>query len=269
MGDQVKRNLRDAYEDPTGYLENVVHQNNIEWKKNPDERSLGFFNPVPLGTMSNFVLRKAIEDGVINLSRRDFLKKSAGIAGGSAAASIPGAKLLQKFAPEERAVTKEAIVEAAPSHEYNSLKDYLDDMVMFAKEDYKAADLRYGPKFTKEQWLKERLLADEQLYSSMKAGQAHGFDENTTKRVLNSFSPQAKKEMKEFKKAVKNYETYPPGTTWDDIMRQGRERGYVTKDSIPDWTSAIEGYVKDPKNYLNDRATTYHNSFIHGDDIPF
>ena len=210
FGDQIKRNLRDAYKDPAGYLENVAHQNNIEWKKNPDERSMGFFNPVPLGTMGNFVLRKELRDAVTNLSRRDFLKKSAGLAGGSAAASIPGAKLLQKFAPEERALAKEAAVEAAPKYKYNSLKEYLDDVETSA---YSAHDNPIDYQMFGEDassipnLMRERLLADEQLYSSMKAGQAHGFDENTTRQVLNSFSPQAKKEMKEFKSLTKQIDT--------------------------------------------------------------
>ena len=223
VGDQVKRNLRDAYSDPLGYLEGAVIENHKNWKKKPDEMSMGFFNPVPLGTMGNFVLRKEIEDAVTNLSRRDFLKKSAGIAGGSAAASIPGSKLLQKFAPEERAVVKQAAVEAAPKYKYNTLKEYLDDVETkaYSAHDNPVDFHQLGDEFTSiPQQMREQLLRDEEAYKTSKffykdnlkgkapgewidpfTGQPHS--EEFLKNIRNTvddFSPQAKKEMKAWKK---------------------------------------------------------------------
>lgn len=218
MGDQVKRNLRDFAGNPGDYLDNVAHQNNIEWKKDPIERSMGFFNPVPLGNVSPFMLRKQMKeaiDEIPSLSRRDFMKKSGGIAAGTAAASIPGAKLLQKFAPEERAAVKQAAVEAAPKYKYNSLKEYLDDVRASGDE---FVDLTAG-EGKQVDFMKQRLLRDESLYKQSKfnydpklkdpvsgnwidpfTGQPHS--EEFLKNIRNTtddFSPQAKQEMKEFK----------------------------------------------------------------------
>lgn len=169
---------------------------------------------------SNFALRKQMKEAVDelpSLSRRDFMKKSAGIAGGTAAATIPGAKLLKKFAPEERAVVKQAAVEAAPKYKYNSLKEYLDDVAGQAS--------RHADEFPEEvikspkELLRERLLKDEEAYNTSKffykdnlkgsspgewidpfTGQPHS--EEFLKNIRNTtddFSPQAKQEMKEFK----------------------------------------------------------------------
>lgn len=228
MGDQVKRNLRDFAGNPGDYLDNVAHQNNIEWKKDPVERSMGFFNPVPLGTMTPFMLRKQIEDVATNMSRREFMKKSAGIAGGTAAASIPGAKLLQKFAPEERAVVKQAAVEAAPKYKYNSLKEYLDDVdgntriQMYddfdpptagyhAEEDIPGALRDWDEGFKTR--MKERLLQDELAYKTAKDNLTRpnpkkdfntGLPPQSQVDLLESFSPQAKEEMKAWKELSGN-----------------------------------------------------------------
>lgn len=396
MGDQVKRNLRDFAGNPGDYLDNVAHQNNIEWKKDPIERSMGFFNPVPLGKVDPFLLRKQMKEAIKEItskpkipplpqevfeqayrdfpevprelmerhlkqayktgvaektsdpntwsaaqrtmydngdwkgfsksrgysdveiadfnemlslhkqmgeylpdkkgpngevwddlgsidaflvnpyvektkqllssfeknpiqsqSRRDFMKKSGGIAAGTAAASIPGAKLLQKFAPEERTLAKEAnvakqtAVEAAPKYKYNSLKEYLDDAKMWAKEDFKAADLSgQGARYSKDEFLKRQLLADEakynaaskngkqkwttdestgiprtrNSYTTIKAedGTEHIYDTvsgrilNPVEDHLNSFSPQAKKEMKEFKEL--SGKTYGQPERWPEYL---------------------------------------------------
>lgn len=254
MGDQVKRNLRDFAGNPKDYLDNVAIQNNIEWKKDPVERSMGFFNPVPLGNVTSAALRKTMEDAVTNMSRREFMKKSAGIVGGTAAASIPGAKLLQKFAPEEKQLAKEAtakqvVAETAPKYKYNTLKEYLDDVETSAMSKFD--DPRSGGwDVSTQDLMRERLLQDEKAYTYLKEMQkgprgtkdpkemAHRayFDDapdlfesgevvyrngayhpksyddlpTTTRRYIdesaksienrmNMFSPQAKKEMKEYK----------------------------------------------------------------------
>jgi len=232
FGDQIKRNIRDFASNPKDYVEGAVHQNNIEWKKDPVERSLGFFNPVPLGTMGNFVIQKKLEEAATNLSRREFMKKSAGLAGGTAAASVPGAKLLQKFAPEERAIAKEAVVEAAPKYKYNSLKEYLDDVQMWAKEDYKAADLSgQGARYSKDEFARRQLLNDEALYKEAKAADMDSLvrqqkfpDYEKYKRSLDSFSPQAKQEMKALKELHgDDWVSYRPDSYYDDMgIIQGR-----------------------------------------------
>ena len=202
MGDQVKRNLRDFAGNPGDYLDNVAHQNNIEWKRDPVERSMGFFNPVPLGNVSPFMLRKQMKeaiDEIPSLSRRDFMKKSGGIAAGTAAASIPGAKLLQKFAPEERAVAKQAAVEAAPKYKYNSLKEYLDDVETSVYSKYDEPWFDEVNDLTARQQIQQRLLQDEAMYR-----EAVDMGGKEYQAIRESFSPQAKEEMKAWKELSGN-----------------------------------------------------------------
>jgi hypothetical protein len=233
FGNTMKKRLRDAVSNPLDYAEMSADQNQNEWEKNPEERAMGFFNPIPLGSVNNFHLQKKLAEAATSLSRREFLKRSAGIAGGTAAASVPGAKLLQKFAPEERALAKEAnaakqaAVEAAPKYKYNSLKEYLDDVQMWAKEDFKEGMSKagIGGNFRgREDYLKQRLLQDEDLYKQAKEIQGeyhsrpgyyerdHGWSPATKEDViarrstLDSFSPQAKKEMKNWKELIRRHE---------------------------------------------------------------
>lgn len=251
FGNKMKRRLRDAVSNPSDYAEMTADENRNEWRKNPDERSLGFFNPVPLGTLSNFTMRKELEDAVANLSRRDFLKKSAGLAGGTAAASIPGAKLLQKFAPEERAIAKEAVTEAAPKYKYNSLKEYLDDVTDYSHDigherayesamehgynSHPGAD-RYMDDFVDNfdfsKIQRERLLADETAYKeakrnlsslSPKKDPTTGLPPQSQRDLIDSFSPQAKKEMKLLKdKSISLDRSYggtgPEAQVWTDWL---------------------------------------------------
>ncbi len=243
FGDQIKRNVRDFASNPRDYIEGAVHQNNIEWKKDPIERSLGFFNPVPLGTMGNFVLNKKLQEAATNLSRRDFMKKSAGLAAGSAVGAGATAKLLRKFAPEERAIVKEAVVEAAPKYKYNSLKEYWDDInsevnSSVGPRGWQTTEGGFG---TYDDLVKQRLLQDEELYKNSKffykddlwdkkaggyidpfSGKLH--DEEFLKNIPNTkdwFSPQAKAEMKEYKNFVNQYRPSESGHAWarpDDIQ---------------------------------------------------
>lgn len=123
-----------------------------------------------------FLVGKPAEDQVNILTdilttpvtRREFMKDSALVSGGVAAASIPGAKLLQKFIPEEKVAKKLATTETVPKYEYNSLQEYLDDMIRFAEEDQRAGELSFGPQFTKERRLRDRLLKDEREYNYLK-----------------------------------------------------------------------------------------------------
>lgn len=219
FGDSLKRRLRDAISNPSDYAEMTADQNQNEWKRNPDERSLGFFNPVPLGTMGNFVLRKSLEDALPSMSRREFMKKSAGLAGGTAAASIPGTKLLQKFAPEEKAIAKEVAVEAAPKYKYNSLEEYLDDVESKVYSRYDDAEPMSA--MSNRDQIRERLLQDEQAYKTAKDNLARpnpkkdfntGLPPKSQVDQMNAFSPQAKQEMKEFKSLTKQIDTDYTGT---------------------------------------------------------
>lgn len=274
FGDSLKRRLRDAVSNPSDYAEMTADQNQNEWNRNPDERSMGFFNPSPLGTMGNFQLRKELVDALPNLSRRDFMKKSAGIAGGTAAMSIPGAKLLQKFAPEERAVVKEIATEAAPKYKYNSLKEYLDDvhgetrMRMFDDFDppttgYHAAEdvpqaLREWDEGFKSR-MRDRLLRDEARYkehNNLSKGvqfteEGHPvliFDEKVIRRPLSwdeisnanktimEFSPQAKKEMKEFKSLTKQIDTdYTGSHDWTQWAIKNSEDPTKIVEELKKW----------------------------------
>lgn len=204
----MKRRLRDATSNPGDYTEMVADQNQNEWRKNPDERSMGFFNPVPLGSVSPFMLRKQMKEAVDELpsmSRRDFMKKSAGLAAGSTVGAGVTAKLLRKFAPEERAIAKEVAVEAAPKYKYNSLKEYLDDVSTRAEGDI----LMSGNKWDDSLWqkdMKERLLQDEARYL-----EAKDIGGREYQAIREAFSPQAKKEMKALKEYADGMNTgrYP------------------------------------------------------------
>lgn len=245
FGNKMKRRLRDAVSNPSDYVKMTADENRNEWRRNPDERSLGFFNPVPLGTLSNFTMRKELGDTLTNLSRRDFLKKSAGLAGGTAAASIPGAKLLQKFAPEERAIAKEVVTEAAPKYKYNSLKEYLDDVIDYSHDigherayesamehgynNHPGAD-RYMDDFVDNfdfsKIQRERLLADETAYKeakrnlsslSPKKDPTTGLPPQSQRDLIDSFSPQAKQEMKDLKETINFYRGLADDSgTWAD-----------------------------------------------------
>lgn len=230
FGDQIKRNLRDAYKDPAGYLEGAIIENQKNWEKNPEQMAMGFFNPVPLGTMGNFVLRKELGDAITNLSRRDFLKKSAGIAGGSVAASIPGSKLLQKFAPEERALAKEVAVEAAPKYKYNSLKEYLDDVSDLAERKADAFTNQYGGNWRDyhPEYMRGQLLGDELKYTNAKNGKRLGDVLPGDEEALNAFSPQAKKEMKDAKEHIEFMQDIAGeyNSSWaDELLRNRHNMG--------------------------------------------
>jgi len=213
FGDKLKRRLKDAVSNPSDYAEMTADENRNEWRKNPDERSMGFFNPVPMGTMGNFVLRKGLQDAVeggTDLSRREFMKKSAGLAAGSTVGAGVTAKLLRKFAPEERAVVKEVVAEAAPKYKYNSLKEYLDDVSAHAEDRATGYSNRYGGSWSDyhPDYMKTRLLQDELAYKTAKDNLARpnpkkdfntGLPPQSQRDLIDAFSPQAKKEMKAWK----------------------------------------------------------------------
>jgi hypothetical protein len=238
FGNRLKSGLRNAAENPGAALEMMADRNRNNWKENPDQQSMGFFNPVPLGTMGNFVLQKKLGDAATNLSRRDFLQKSGGLAAGAAAASIPGSKLLQKFAPEERALVKEAVTEAAPKYKYNSLSDYLKDTQkdIISKTNSDFSHLPGRDPYTGAQYesvlnsrMRDRLLDDEAYYRSAKDMFKPGGTRDpavynipegykASYKSLDDFSPQAKKEMSEYKDFVKQYRGEEHWSRPDDMQ---------------------------------------------------
>lgn len=261
FGNRLKRGLKDAVKNPEDFANLVANRNQEEWQRDPDERSMGFFNPIALGKISPFMLRNQMKEameGITNMSRRDFMKKTAGIAGGTAAASIPGAKLLQKFAPEERAVAKQAAVEAAPKYKYNSLKEYLDDVETKA---YSAHDNPVDYQMLGDDassipnLMKERLIQDEMSYAGNKhlsnrvryneSGQPYiEFDNGVMRRPvqdkemnkiisnLNEFSPQAKKEMAVYKQFVEDASSnsyHNMGNWVDDPLGKIEKNSYLRK----------------------------------------
>lgn len=246
FGDKMKRRLRDAVSNPSDYAEMTADENRNEWKRNPDERSLGFFNPVPLGTMGNFAFRKALEDAVPSMSRRDFLKKSGGIAAGAATAGVVP-KLLRKFAAEEKPIA-DAVAQTAketPKYKYNSLKEYLDDVTDYSHDvgherayesmmesgynNHPGAD-RYMDNFIDDfdfsKIQRERFLNDEALYKEAK--DLYSGTTNTEdlayKQIKDSFSPQAKQEMK----ALKSLQ----GNDWVHEIQSPEFRYYLDNSGI-------------------------------------
>lgn len=271
FGNKMKRRLRDAASNPKDYLEMTADENQNEWRKNPDERSMGFFNPVSLGKVDPFLLRKQMKeaiDEIPSLSRRDFMKKSGGIAVGTAAASIPGAKLLRKFAPEEKQIAKEVAAEVAPKYKYNSLRDYLDDVESKVYSKYDDAE-PFSAMSSKDQ-IRERLLQDEEAYNTSKffykdnlkgnspgewidpftgQPQSEEFLKNI-RNTTNDFSPQAKKEMKEFKTRLKNNlfdnVQYPK-----DHPKYQEYQQYLDKQVGEKWPNFLDDYVNgDGKKYF-------------------
>ena len=180
------------------------------------------------GNLSKAALNKmAIEAG--NLSRRNFLKGSAAVAGGAA---LGGLLKLAKHSTDN--VANKVAKEAPKKYKFNSLKeynDYLNDLSYDAENFMaKGRELEY-----------KRFLAEEEekLYNKIKfsketdrLGTVDLFD--NPEEVLNAFSPQAKAEMKHFKTKYKAYtdsynemkltdryhpefEDYAEGTPYPDI----------------------------------------------------
>lgn len=171
------------------------------------------------------------------MDRRTF-NKSAVAAGGLAAGGMGGLKLIERFAPEAKQAA-EAIPKGwesvqGGSHRYYSLKEYLDDVVNHANDiahekSYESAmengynnmpDMDrfmddFVDNFDLSKEIKKRLLQDEELYNQAKQNIKQGlepapyelrFNKNgktVTTEWADVFSPQAKKEMKEFKSLTK------------------------------------------------------------------
>ena len=122
------------------------------------------------------------------VSRRNVLKGAA-LAGGVAVAP----SLLRNFNKYVEHVVPKVAETLQNKHMYDSLDEYLADV-----DHYSHVSIDH-PGLSPREIYKDVLQGDEQLYESMKAGQAQGFDEDYMKSLLNQFSPKAKQEMKNWK----------------------------------------------------------------------
>lgn len=266
FGDKMKRRLRDAVSNPSDYAEMTADENRNEWKRNPDERSLGFFNPVPLGTMGNFAFRKALEDAVPSMSRRDFLKKSGGIAAGAATAGVVP-KLLRKFAAEEKPIA-DAVAQTAketPKYKYNSLKEYLDDVKTQAFSKFNephTANWDIKP----NDLIKERLLQDETEHKTAKFFYKDNLKDPTTGKWINPYNGQPHGE--EFLQNIRN--------TTDDFSPQAKkEMGALKSLHGDDWTHQAQtsefrhyldnsGIIQGKPQYRGDRTIPSNEFYWNG-----
>lgn len=145
------------------------------------------------------------------VSRRDLLKNSAIAAGvGGAIAAAPS--VLRKFVKETGEVIPDVVKHSADNitnseikHTYDSLLKYFQDVEYHAMnmDDYP------GLPTSMEDRIKYALQGDEQLYESIKAGDAYGFDDIYKQDVLNMFSPKAKQEMNALKQLNPNWHSDP------------------------------------------------------------
>lgn len=193
-------------------------------------------------------------------SRRDFLKKSAAL-GGTAAIGGLGLGALRQVGKE----TGEQVATAAPSrYRFNTLNEYLKDVEARA-EKANPYDGRPISEIRREQRKSNILQNDAAMYKAAK--NPNDIQSKSNAYRLTEFSPQAKAEMSAAKRAIKDYTTYPPGTTMENLYQQARTLGHVEADSIPRWKDVIFDYAANP-NYLLDRKARYLDSF-NIDDIPF
>ena len=132
------------------------------------------------------------------VSRRNVLKGAA-LAGGVAVAP----SLLRNFNKYVEHVVPKVAETLQNKHMYDSLDEYLADV-----DHYSHVSIDH-PGLSPREIYKDVLQGDEQLYESMKAGQAQGFDEDYMKSLLNQFSPKAKQEMKNWKAQR--------GDSWNDF----------------------------------------------------
>lgn len=150
-------------------------------------------------------------DEILNtpMTRRTVNK---GLAAGAAGVAMGGG-LLSKFAKVPEAAkaleTVAPIAEQASKYKYNTLAEYLDDVITRAERDVLMSRHNYSPKLHNDN-ISYRLKQDEAMYSSAKKRLNPEYKKNSDtmfddldpgkdERILNQFSPQAKEEMKLYK----------------------------------------------------------------------
>ena len=156
-------------------------------------------------------------DEILNtpMTRRTVNK---GLAAGAAGVAMGGG-LLSKFAKVPEAAkaleTVAPIAEQATKYKYNTLAEYLDDVTTRAEGDVLMSGHNYSPELHNDN-ISYRLKQDEAMYSSAKKRLNPEYKKNSDtmfddldpgkdERILNQFSPQAKKEMKDYKETVNSY----------------------------------------------------------------
>jgi len=203
------------------------------------------------GKLSKSALNKmAIEAG--NLSRRDFLKGSAAVAGGAA---LGGLLKLGRETGEQVAkhstdnVVSTAAKDAPKKYKYNSPKEYADGLnrrpadeiapdlnPMYDQELPHNYNMVNDPKYVDgySRYIKENLASnDEALYNKAKTLIAKDKPINYQEAdSFGAFSPQAKAEMKELKRHYQiNYDMdngiLPGGSTgWIELLDDAVQPGF-------------------------------------------
>lgn len=197
------------------------------------------------------LLRPIDEVAQTPVDRRTFLKGAAAVGAGAI-----GGGLLSRFGKAGKIADD---LPKTSTHKYNSLKEYLDDVRNHADDiaherSYEAAmESGYNSmsgadrymdnfvdNFDTSKVMRDRLLSDEEAYKTSKffynnklkdpktgewidpfTGQPHSKEFlNNIRNTSNDFSPQAKKEMKEYKEFANKY----------------REGDWHRLDDIIDWT---------------------------------
>lgn len=191
----------------------------------------------------------------VPMDRRTF-NKAAAITG--AAGAVGAGSLLRKFGKETAEVVPKvadnASLAAVKKYKYNSLKEYLDDVETSVYSKYDEPWFDEVNDLTARQQIQHRLLQDEKMYQISKKGHGQIINENASfhsprlrhdfrpikaedgsshlydnvsgkiidpNDYKNAFSPQAKKEMKEYKDFVNQYRPSENGQGWarpDDIQ---------------------------------------------------
>jgi len=159
-------------------------------------------NALSAGNKGIKKLGGAIVGGDTNVGRREFAKKAGALAVGSTALAkamkyldevAPLTKQADEAAPAVKETT-EAVAKGASKHKFNSLKEYNDYL---NQNSYSQYGSRHFQPEVKRQLAKE----DEALYYEAKDIGGPEYES-----ILKQFSPQAKKEMKEFKTNAYNLE---------------------------------------------------------------
>lgn len=199
------------------------------------------------------------DDTPVSESRREFLKKGAAL-GGAAAVGLPLLYAGRKTAKET--VEPIAKVVEPPKHKYNSLSEYRDALYRRAENQASMGrSLGYRNAGDTGDFMKMLGNQDAAEYARQKR-----LKPAADEAILEAFSPQAKAEMKAFKKAAKDYRAWAPGESFDSAVK----RGYALEDSVPSPWNVLDDYLADP-NYFANRATKYKNSFntMGYDEVPY
>lgn len=180
--------------------------------------------------------------GNTNQSRREFLKNSAALGGASALGltSLNIVDNILKEAGEQVAkkasdnVAKETVEQTAKKYRFNSLKeynDYLNNIELKAIKDNQGPGMKeFFAKNDEAEYYRAKELnkIPEDTYTNPY------ITREAINRTLNEFSPEAKAEMKNFKKDFKEYQE---NIYWEEQKVDGRH-----------WSEVLDDYINYYKN---------------------